>query len=105
MLVLALQMRYNINMILKKYTGGYMQIIKMDTEEQLKNLKKNDRLLVHWKEGSDAYRKGEHITMTRIWGINSINEVIVREKDNLYFSIENYINNKSIAKEAYLVTE
>lgn len=82
-----------------------MKVIKMTSEEQLKSLQKGDRLIVEWKEGSSAYKKGEPITMTKIWGINHISEVIVRLKDNLYFSIENYLNGKSVAKEAWLVKE
>jgi hypothetical protein len=80
-----------------------MQILKLATKEQLQSLKKNDMLLVEWREGSTAYKKGEPITMTRIWGINHINEVIVRYKDNLYFSIDNFVEGVSVAREVYLV--
>jgi len=82
-----------------------MQIIKLTTKEQLQSLKRNDRLIVEWIDGSQAARIGEPITMTRIFGINHINEVIVRLKDNLYFSIDIFVEGKSSAKEVYLVKE
>ena len=82
-----------------------MKIRKLVTREALLKLKRNDRLLVHWKEGSTAYKKGEVITMTRIYGLNHIEEVIVRRKDNLYFSIDRFTNGESVAKEVYLIEE
>lgn len=82
-----------------------MKIIKLTTREQFKQLKKNCRLIVQWSKASTAARKGESITMTRIWGINHIDEVIVRLKDNLYFSIDNFVKGESVAEEVYLVVE
>lgn len=80
-----------------------MEIVKLTTKEQLKELKRNDMLIVQWKEGSTAFKKGEPITITRIYGVNHINEVIVRLKDNLYFNIDMYLENNSVALEAYQV--
>lgn len=82
-----------------------MNIKKLTIKEQLKQLKKNDRLIVQWSKTSTSARKGEPITMVRIWGINHLDEVIVRLKDNLYFSIDNFANGESVAEEVYLVQE
>lgn len=83
-----------------------MRITKLTSIEQLEKLKRNDRLIVHWNENSTATRKGEPITMTKIYGLyNNNKEVIVRKKDNLYFIIDMFLNDESVAKEAYLVTE
>lgn len=81
-----------------------MKITKLTSREQLKALKKGDLLIVEWGECSTARRNGEYITATKIWGINSIDEVIVRQKDNLYFGIDRFIEGTSVAKEVYLVT-
>jgi len=82
-----------------------LKIIKLTEREQLKNLKRNDRLIVEWTEPSDAYKKGEPITMTRIFGVNHLGEVIVRKRDNLYFNICMFIKGESFAKEVYLIKE
>lgn len=82
-----------------------MEIIKLTTKKQLEELKKNDRLVVEWSEHSQFFRNGDPITMTRIWGVNDINEVIVRKKDNLYFQINMFLRNESTAKEVYLIKE
>jgi hypothetical protein len=74
-----------------------MKVRKLNTRESLMELKSGNRLIVHWKDGSPAARNGEPITMTMIWGVNHIDEVIVRKKDNLYFSIDNFVNGCSIA--------
>jgi hypothetical protein len=81
-----------------------MKIVKLTTTEQLMQLKKNDKLIVQWAYHSATNHKFDEITMTKIWGINRIGEVIVRKKDNLYFSIEMFLSGESCAKEVYLVT-
>jgi hypothetical protein len=81
-----------------------MKIVKLTTKEQLEALKKGDKLIVQWKYHSVTGHKFNEITMTEIWGLNHIHEVIVRIKDNLYFSIEKFLEGGSCAKEVYLVT-
>jgi hypothetical protein len=80
-----------------------MQIVKLTTREQLESLKKGDKLIVQWAFNPNSGRKFNEITMTEIWGINHIHEVIVRAKDNLYFSIGTFLEGKSFAREVYLV--
>lgn len=80
-----------------------MQIIKLTTREQLLALKKGDKLIVQWTYHTATGHKFEEITMTEIWGLNNIPEVIVRSKDNLYFNIEAFLEGRSCAKEIYLV--
>ncbi len=80
-----------------------MKITKLASKEQFERLKPKDKLIVQWKVNPNSGKKHEEITMTKIWGINSINEVIVRKRDNLYFSVENILNGTSCAVEAYLV--
>ena len=82
-----------------------MKIVKITTREQLEQLKKYDRLIVQWSKSSTAYKQGEPITMTKIWGINHLGEVIVVLKGNLYFSIDKFVEGESVAEEVYLVTE
>jgi hypothetical protein len=80
-----------------------MQIIKLTQKEQLESLKKGDKLIVQWAYHSSSGHKFDEITMTEIWGLNHIGEVIVRKKDNLYFSINMFMAGASSAKEVYLV--
>lgn len=82
-----------------------MKIEKITSREQLESLKKNDRLIVQWSRTSTAYKQGEPITMTKIWGINHLGEVIVVLKGNLYFSIDKFVEGESVAKEVYMVME
>jgi hypothetical protein len=80
-----------------------MQIIKLIQREQFELLKRGDKLIVQWAYHSTTGHKFDEITMTEIWGLNHNHEVIVRKKDNLYFSVEMFLEGLSCAKEAYLV--
>lgn len=77
-----------------------IEIVELKTKEQFLGLKRNDRLIVEWDD-----RRKERITMERIWGVNHIEEVIVRHRDNLYFSIDMFVKGESIAKKVFLVKE
>ena len=80
-----------------------MKIVKLTTREQLESLKTGDKLIVQWAFHPSSSHEFNEITMTEIWGLNHIHEVIVRIKDNLYFSIDRFVKGTSCAKEAYLV--
>lgn len=82
-----------------------MQFIKLENQEQFKELKKNDILIVKWKEKAREYRESKPITHNSIWGINDINEVILNRRTNSYFNINMYLNGESYAEEVYLVKE
>jgi hypothetical protein len=78
---------------------------KLTTGEQLKSLKKNDLLIVKWRDNAKPANNGEPITACKIWGVNHIDEVVVRRRDNLYFSISMFISGNSFAEEVYLVKD
>lgn len=82
-----------------------MKFVNLTTREQLESLKKGDKLIVQWKYHPVTGHEFNEITMTEIWGINRNHEVIVRKKDNLYFSIDMFLAGVSSAKEAYFVEE
>jgi hypothetical protein len=80
-----------------------MKIIELTTNEQLESLKKGDLLIVEWEYHPVTGHEFKEIIATKIWGINDTREVIVRKKDNLYFSIDMFLLKESCAKRAYLV--
>ena len=80
-----------------------MKIVELKTKEQFESLKKNDKLIVQWAYHPATGHKYDEVTMTKIWGLNRIGEVIVRKKDNLYFSIGMYLDGLSCAKQVYQV--
>lgn len=76
-----------------------MKFTKLETKEQFNKLKKDDPVLVNW---------GINIPpeLYQIYGlINDDKELLLCKSRNHYFIISMYLDGKSSAKEAYLVTQ
>ena len=82
-----------------------MRIIPIETLSELKGIKKDDLLIIKWKCHSSTGKRFEEITVNKVHGTNSLGEVIVRKKDNLYFNPDRFLQGTSCAKEIYKVVE
>lgn len=76
-----------------------MQFIKLETLEQLFNLKKGDLVIAEWRDPTS-------VIAYKIHGLILNNtEVLLDKKMNKYFIIDLYLKGESFVKEAYLVLE
>lgn len=80
-----------------------MNFTKLETAEQLQQLKKGDRVLVEWRYGSREYKTGNAVQFYRVHSINTKNEVILKPRSNIWFDIDQYLNKDSVALEVWLV--
>lgn len=89
-----------------------MKLIKLEKENQFKNLEKGDEIIVIWNEEGEMWSK--EMEGRKLYKILRIqkgsnhspyeDEIILRKKENIFFNFRLFLNGESkIVKEVYLL--
>lgn len=84
-----------------------MNFILLNKEEQFKELKKGDFIIVKWNDyWIDHTPKSKPIMMYNvIENKESDNEIICTKKDNHYFNYKRYLEKTSVALEVFKIVD
>lgn len=84
-----------------------MDLVKLETREQFRKLKRGDLVVVKWQPGAQqSKRTGKvvcHYSMLELK--ERSDELILQKRDNVYFNIEMYLNGGSWATEAFVIAD